>query len=429
LKVIWFRVEFCGYWAKAWGSQAAMDVLDEPRSESLAADRTSIPSRDDPASRADTASAASGRRWYDPRAWGGCLFRLPSRGFDFAALVVLLSVVAAIPLLQFASLGYLLEIARRVASGQPARRCLPGRTLARRLLVGVGAIVVSFLPVLWVRDYARSLALIAPQDAIVSRWETGARWIGVVWLVWVLWAILRGGRVRDFLWPAPLRFIKEFWRPAVWRQAESRWWEGLRLLNFPKLWWLGARAALGGLACLLLPALLMVVGMNANEQPLLGLVGLVGSLWMLRTLMVLPFLQVALAETDQWRSLRDRRSIRQLASRAPWSFGLATTLTLLLAIPLYLLRIESPPQELMWMLCLFFIVLAIPSRLAAGWAMRRAHQREAKAAWWLRWSAKLLPLASGLLYLGFLYLATLASWEGGLVLFLQHAFLLPVPML
>jgi hypothetical protein len=61
--------------------------------------------------------------------------------------------------------------------------------------------------------------------------------------------------------------------------------------------------------------------------------------------------------------------------------------------------------------------------------MRRAHQREAKAAWWLRWSAKLLPLASGLLYLIFLYLATLASWEGGLVLFLQHAFLLPVPML
>jgi hypothetical protein len=52
-----------------------------------------------------------------------------------------------------------------------------------------------------------------------------------------------------------------------------------------------------------------------------------------------------------------------------------------------------------------------------------------KAAWWLRWSAKLLPLASGLLYLIFLYLATLASWEGGLVLFLQHAFLLPVPML
>ena len=145
--------------------------------------------------------------------------------------------------------------------------------------------------------------------------------------------------------------------------------------------------------------------------------------------MVLPFLQVALAETDQWRSLRDRRAIRQLASHAPWSFGLATTLTLLLAIPLYLLRIESPPRELMWMLCLFFIVLAIPSRLAAGWAMRRGHQREAKAAWWLRWSAKLLPLASGLLYLGFLYLATLASWEGGLVLFLQHAFLLPVPML
>ncbi|MFN7363093.1 MAG: hypothetical protein ACK5S3_11480 [Pirellulaceae bacterium] len=384
---------------------------------------------DHPAAAPDATTPATGRRWYDPRAWLGWLIRLPGRSFDFAALVVLLSVVAAIPVVQFASLGYLLEIARRVANGQPASNCLPGRALARRILMGTAAVALSFLPVLWVQDYARSLALIAPQDAIVGRWENAARWVGVLWLVWVMWALLRGGRLRDFLWPAPIRFVQEVWRPKIWREAESRWWDGLRLLNFPHLWWLGARAALGGLASLLFPALLMVIGMNANNQPFLGLIGLVGSLWMLRTLMVLPFLQVALAESDHWRSLRDRRAIRQLASRAPWSFGLATTLTLLLAIPLYLLRIESPPRELMWMLCLFFIVLAIPSRLVAGWAMRRAHQRQTKAAWWLRWSAKLLPLASGLLYLGFLYLATLASWEGGLVLFLQHAFLLPVPML
>ncbi|MFM8173210.1 MAG: hypothetical protein ACKN81_06670 [Pirellulaceae bacterium] len=82
---------------------------------------------DDPAELPTARTPETGRRWCDPRAWLGWLIRLPGRAFDFAALVVLLSVVAAIPLFQFASLGYLLEIAKRVASGQPASQCLPGK--------------------------------------------------------------------------------------------------------------------------------------------------------------------------------------------------------------------------------------------------------------------------------------------------------------
>ncbi len=48
-----------------------------------------------------------------------------SRCWQFFCLVLLLAIAASIPILQFASLGYLLESAGRWARGDRLRQCLP----------------------------------------------------------------------------------------------------------------------------------------------------------------------------------------------------------------------------------------------------------------------------------------------------------------
>jgi hypothetical protein len=72
-----------------------------------------------------------------------------------------------------------------------------------------------------------------------------------------------------------------------------------------------------------------------------------------------------------------------------------------------------------------------PSKLLVGWAVQRAEKRRAKsnqdAMWVWRWAAWLPQLAIAVVYLGVLYVARFAVWEGSASIYLQHAFLPPVP--
>ena len=67
---------------------------------------------------------------------------------------------------------------------------------------------------------------------------------------------------------------------------------------------------------------------------------------------------------------------------------------LALALPLYLLKIETVPAEAAWLPGLVFIAFIFPSRLLAGWAMARAKRRQTPRHWTFRWIAWLpvLPL-------------------------------------
>jgi hypothetical protein len=150
-------------------------------------------------------------------------------------------------------------------------------------------------------------------------------------------------------------------------------------------------------------------------------------------LLQLPFLQVHSARSGRFSSMLNFMSIRRAFRLSPWSFCLATWATCLLAVPLYLLRIEPPPEELWWLLSLFFVVLTFPAKLACGWALRRSDRRLAirsngRDVYWLwRYVAFVPQLAVVVAYLGVMYLAKFALWEGAASIYLQHAFLPPVP--
>ncbi len=347
------------------------------------------------------------------------------------SLIVLLSIVATIPILQFASLGYMLEVSSRIARGLPVRNCFPGTDIAGRLLIILIFVSLSWLPVWLIADMAYTAELIEPGGTASGRLRVAARLVSVTWIVWVLWTVFRGGKIRHFLWPAPMLAFRSVFRPSVWREAENRLWSFALSLHLPKLFWLGLTASVGALVWLVLPSSFIAIGLIGNGNAGTGLVGLIGAFWMWWVLLQLPFLQIQMASEGRFVSVFDVRSARRSFRRAPWSFCLATWATFVLAIPLYLLRIEQIPTELWWILSLFFVVLMFPAKLLTGWALRRSKYHQAAFVcdvhWFLRYCAWLPQIAVVLIYLGVLYLAKFALWEGTASIYLQHAFLPPVP--
>lgn len=351
------------------------------------------------------------------------------RAFQAVCLLIGLAASAAVPILQLATLGYLLEVSRRWALGRSAGSRLPGMATAGKIGQATIAGLLSGLPVWWVADQAQTAALITPESDLSASWHRAAQLTLVLWLVHVVWALLRGGRWWHFLWPQPLRFLRQAWRTQTWIEAEERAWRWLSGLRLGSLLWLGTKGAVVGLTWLAAPAALLAWGVlgDADQQPLRGLATLIGILSMGYILLHLPFLQVQHAVSGQLRSGWAIRDARRAFQRAPWSFALGLWATLLLALPLYLLRIETVPPGLLWMLNLLFVLLALPGRMLAGWAFGRSQRGSRLQPWFSRWPAWLLELAPVPAYLLILYLAPLAAWDGLKTFWIQHAFLVPTP--
>ncbi|MDZ4851061.1 MAG: DUF4013 domain-containing protein [Pirellulaceae bacterium] len=347
--------------------------------------------------------------------------------YRLGCLCGLLAIAASIPILQWASLGYLLESASRMANGRPWREVVPGLALAGKIGWIAIAISVTWFPAYLSAQYAYQAELIEPGSNLAANWRIAATIIGLAWIVHVVWALIRGGRWRDFLWPAPIRFFREFFRPSTWRRVEDRLWETVTGFHVPRLTWLGFRAWIGGLIWLAIPGMMIVTGMQAKNQPGLAAIGVAGFFLMWWLLLYLPFLQVQFARENSWRALFRISTIRSDFRRAPWAFFFGLLATLGLAVPLFLLRIESPPKELLWLPCLFFVLLTLPAKLCVGWSLNRASRRTQPR--WLpsRYLAWILQISIVPFYILFLYLGSIASWDGALIVFLQHAFLTPVP--
>jgi hypothetical protein len=358
----------------------------------------------------------------------GTIWYLLSAFWNTVAILVVLSVVATIPILQLASLGYMLECASRIARGLPAGQCFPGTRIAGKLVACLAWVGITWLPVWYLADMAYSSELISPGEPSARGLRIAARIVAVIWIAWVAWAIFRGGRWWHFLWTAPVLFLRTIFRGETWRNVEDQLWsffDSLKLFHLVKL---GFYGTLGALIWLVIPGVLMMISLSGDGNgPALGLIGLVGALWMWWTLLHLPFLQVQMARDNRFLSIFDLKGVRQQFRRSPWSFCIGTWILVAFALPLYLFRIESIPPQLWWALSLVFVVLMFPTRLLEGWALRRSMFRQSDAWWPSRWIAWMLQLSVLSIYVGFLYVGKFALWEGSASILLQHAFLPPVP--
>jgi hypothetical protein len=345
-------------------------------------------------------------RWRNPlmlplRLAGRALLAVLSAGgwlFGALVLTVGLAALAGLPVLQFLSLGYLLEAGGRVARTGRLRDGFIGVRQAAPL----GAVVLGgwllLLPVRLLAGLARAAQVIDPGGRTAHGWR-----VALMVLVLVA-ALLAGG----------LAFLA---RNALWHRVAA--------LRLPYYFSLGFRGFLGALAWLAVPVTLLALG----TRPVAGapLIGFLGGLLLAIVLPYLPFLQMRLAKANRLAAGFDLRGVRVDYARAPWAFAIAFVVTLLSALPLYLLKIEIVPREAAWLPGLVFIAFIFPARLLTGWAVGRAARRLEPRHWFFRWTGRLPILPAAAFYVLAVFFTQYTSWNGVWGLYEQHAFLLPVP--
>lgn len=348
--------------------------------------------------------------------------------FGLISLVIGLAVLSIVPFLNFLSLGYLLNASGRVAATGKLRNGFVGVRKASMLGSFFLGTWIIFLPVRIISGLWKDAELVAPGSATAGRWHLALLILTALTVLQVVWACLRGGRLRHFLWPAPIRLVRWLATPDKFvtiRNAVVNYVVSLRL---PFYIWLGARGFLGALLWLAIPVGTMIFASRfapANGGAILSLLG-----GFLLTIVVLhlPFLQAHFALENRFSALFAVRTVRAMFKRAPWAFWLSLFITLLFALPLYLLKIELPPREIAWLPSLLFVVFIFPARLLVGWAVARANRRETPRHWFFRWTSRFALIPIVVFYVFFVYLTQYLSWNGSMSLLEQHAFMVPAPL-
>jgi hypothetical protein len=325
--------------------------------------------------------------------------------------------------LQFASLGYLLEISGRIARSGRLRDGFIGVRRAARVGSIVLGIWLMLLPLRLIASLADSARIIDPDGTVARRWNSALVILTVLMGIHITVAVSRGGRLRYFLWPFtnPIWLIRRLWRGGYYAEARDAVWDFVIALRLHYYFWLGVRGFAGAMAWLLLPVTLLALG---TRLPILDLPGTL-LLWLV--LLYVPFLQAHFAAENCFRACFELGAVRRQFKRAPWAFTLAFFATLLFAVPLYLLKIEMVPREAAWLPSLVFICFMFPARLLTGWALGRARRRDKPRNWFIRWTGRLSMLPVAGFYVLIVFLSQYISWHGIWSLYEQHAFLLPVP--
>ncbi len=345
--------------------------------------------------------------------------------FGLASLVLGLSILAALPVAQFLSLGYFLESSARVARSGRLRDGLIGIRRAARVGGVALGVVLSLIPLWLVGSYARTAELIDPGGSVARGWRAGLAIVTALTFVQITTSCARGGRLRHFLWPVGMPFwlVRGLRSGGLYAQARDGFWEFIAALRLPYYFRLGLVGFVGTLAWILVPASLIA---SSGRYPLLGVLG---ALVLAFVAPSLPFLQVRYAVEGRVSAFFSLRSIRERFRRAPWAFAFALMVLLLAAVPLYLLKIEMIPREAAWLPSLVLVIFLAPAHVLVGWAYARSLRRDRPRHWSLRALGRIAIIPVSVFYVLVVVLAQYTSWGGIWSLFEQHAFLLPVPFL
>ena len=405
--------------------------------------------------------------------------------FGLASVIAGLALLASIPIAQFLSLGYLLEVSGRITRTGKLREGFIGVRPAARL----GSIILGTWLMLWpirvVSSYWRSSYLIDPHSGLTAAWRVGLLIFTAVMVGHILLAWSCGGKIRYFFWPllAPFlfgmwvlrrivssarlrpivgpvvgtfskRLLKDlttvppltswfppaiFWanlrRGQLYSTARDAVWDYAVNLRPHYFFWLGLRGFAGAITWLFVPVMMIVATTNLqleNQQATRGfgaLAGFLGSALLAIVILYLPFMQAHFAAQNRFVAMFELGTVRRMFQRAPIAFWFALLVTLGFSLPLYLLKIEYVPRETVWLPSVVFVVFILPARMMTGWALARSEKRKVPRHFLLRWGARFGELPLVVFYALIAYFTQYISWYGSFSLFEQHAFLTPVPFL
>lgn len=354
--------------------------------------------------------------------------RLVAQGdrlFGGLATAVLLALIATVPLLQFFALGYLLHAAAVIArTGRLHDGFIGLKTASRIGQFGLGVWLVT-IPHRFFASLEADAFLFDPGGPAAGRlgFASSAALMAGTWIS--LSALSQGGGFVHFF--RPLRATK--W--LVWSLRElgfGGWVEEtqtsvrdvLATLRLVATFWLGLRAYLGAFVLLAVPTTLIAVG---RDGPLM----LLGGLLLAIVVLYLPFLQIHFAAHDDWRRLFDHRTIRHTFKRAPLAFFVALLSTLLLALPLYLLKVEIVPRDALWLPAVVFVGTIFPTKLITAWAYHRGMKRDRPRHGAVVFVGRGLMFVTAMAYTIAVFFTQYTGWHGLVGLYEHHAFLVPVP--
>jgi hypothetical protein len=399
------------------------------------------------------------REVLEPFAW---LYAAVEWALGIPCLILGLAFLAAIPVVQFLSLGYLLEFSGRI--GRTARwrdglpragfglflwqhllrlgSCFVGARQAFRLGVVVGAVWLLLLPLRFVSSMALSAQIIDPDGPIAHWWKIGLTVLTVataLLIVTALYLLIVLSRALAAWWEGDRFHLWDRLRGGgFYTEARDGAWDVLVSLRLPYYFWLGLRGFVGTMVWLVLPISLIALGRLIGQQGSqqaggIGfLVGFAGAVQLMFVLLQLPFLQARFAAENRFKALFEWHEVVRGFVRTPTAFAIACVATLLFALPLYLFKIEIVPREAAWLPGLVFIVFILPARLLSGWAYARSVRRSSRPWRWyfagpLIVSGFLVTMPVVAFFVLVVFLSQYTSWNGIWSLYEQHAFLLPVP--
>ncbi len=418
----------------------------------------------------------------DERSWPVWLFHqfCASVGWCFgaASMIVILAVLASIPILQFISLGYLLEASGRITRTRRFRNGFIDINKAAHVGGAVLGTWLMLLPVQYISSLWQASLLIEEGSAATGGLRIGQFIITGMMVAHILAAWFCGGRLRHFFWPfiAPFqiftwllryavsrpairgvvdatmglispRLVQDIcnWKPLtdwfvpailgkalitgrLFTDARDRVWDFCSGLRVPYYFWLGLRGFAGTIAWLFVPIMLMIGGTALDDGAAI-VSGLLGTLSLAVVVAYLPFMQAHFAAENRLVAMFEVGRVRRAFHRAPLAFLIAMFCTLAFAVPLYLLKIEFLPSELTWLPGIVFVGFMYPARLITGWAMARGRRREQPRFFLIHLLTRLGQIPVGLAFSLIILATPYLLWYGKWSLFEQHAFLVPAPFL
>ncbi|HLJ12314.1 MAG TPA: hypothetical protein VKU82_14055 [Planctomycetaceae bacterium] len=347
--------------------------------------------------------------------------------FGIASLILLLAVIAAIPIVNFLALGYLLEVEGRLARSGRFRDAFPLIDLAPRL----GSIVLG----IWVWVFPLRLLSHAAADARLidpgSRADLGLHFLvqalALALTVHLCLALARGGSLGCFV--RPIKNVRWLWKRLregnYWARASSAVRDFIAGLRLRHHFLLGLKGYLGAMIWLAIPTALFAATNKTEGGPIV--VTLIGGVLLMLVLSWVPFLQAHYAAENRFGAMFELKKVRKLYLNAPFSWLITMLVTLAFALPMYLFKVALPPSDMLWMETIVFIASIYPAKVLTGWAYHRAKAREKRAFFGLRWFSRLILLPLLVLYVFLLFFTQFIGEHGKGVLFEHHPFLLPAP--
>lgn len=347
--------------------------------------------------------------------------------FGIVTLVLALAVMAAIPIVNFIALGYLLDIEGEVARSGKFRKAFPLLPFAPRIGSIVIGIWLFLLPLRFLAWTAADARLISPGSTADRAWHIFLAVAAVLTGIHLSLAVARGGRLSTFFRPLKnLRWFRKQWRDSgYWDRAETAVRDFIARLRAPHYFWLGVKGWVGAFLWLVIPTAIFA----AANKPTGGaaIVSAIGGMMLSIVFAWIPFLQARYAAEGRFGAFFELRAIRELYRRAPLTWVISAILTYALSLPLFFATIVLPPQDAMWMVTPIFILSIYPTRIMTGWAYYQAVKREQRAWFSVRLISGLVLMPTLMLYTWILFFTQFIGSSGKLVLFQHHALLLPRP--